>query len=285
MKLVREVLYDDIYYYHILNESILNEEFNIEKLKDIISGIKNKGEVLNKFIKKFNETRDVNVKKHISTILLVLFTLNFMSNNSILNDISAVSTEVAKEKTIDAKKLHDITKSLYIINYKTVKASKEVKNLIKNHEKLRLTAYAIGDDQITIGYGHSYPENKSPYKVGDKISVEKAEKLFNNDIIMVENGLKRMFLEWEKERIYVKINQSMFDAMVSMAFNMGIGGLRKTEFIQHIKKGDFETAAERIKTTNTRSIIKDKNGESKYVNMPGLITRRQQERNLFMKGI
>lgn len=284
MKLVREVLYDDIYYYYILNESILNEEFNIEKLKDIISRIKNKGEVLNKFIKKFNETRDVNLKKHISTILLVLFTLNFMGNNSILNDISAVSTEVAKEKTIDAKKLHDITKSFYI-NYKTVKASKEVKNLIKNHEKLRLTAYAIGDDQITIGYGHSYPQNDSPYKVGDKIRVEKAEKLFNNDITIVENGLKRMFLEWEQEGIHVKINQSMFDAMISMAFNMGIGGLRQTEFIQHIKKGDYETAAERIKTTNTRSIIKDKSGESKYVNMPGLITRRQQEHNLFMKGI
>jgi len=284
MKLVREVLYDDIYYYHILNESILNEEFNIEKLKDIISGIKNKGEVLNKFIKKFNETRDVNVKKHISTILLVLFTLNFMGNNSILNDISTVSAEIAKEKTIDAKKLHDITKSLYI-NYKTVKASKEVKNLIKNHEKLRLTAYAIGDDQITIGYGHSYPKNKSPYKIGDKISVEKAEKLFNNDITIVENGLKRMFLEWEKEKIYVKINQSMFDAMVSMAFNMGIGGLRQTEFIQHIKNGNYETAAEKIKTTNIGSIIRNKEGESKYVGMPGLISRRQQEHNLFMKGI
>jgi lysozyme len=278
MQLVRESLYDDIYYFNVLNESVLNEDFNIKKLRDIISKIKNKSEVLNKFIEKFNETKKFSVKKHISTILMMLFLANFVAQNSIFSetDLFAMSNKVAKENTIDIKKLDNIAKAnkvLKKLDYKTAKTSTDTKKLIKEHEKLRLIAYAIGDGRITIGYGHAYPEKKSPYKVGDKISEEKAEKLFAHDITVAENGIKRMLSQWEKDGIKLHIDQSMFDAMVSMAYNIGISGFRQTEFVQYLKKGNYKAAAEEIKNTMVSS------------KFPGLVTRRQQEYELFAQNL
>jgi lysozyme len=293
MRLVRESLYDDVYYFNVLNEAILNEKINIEKLRNVISKISNKSEILNKFIRKFNETKDFSVKKHLSTILVMLFIMNFVGRNSIFGDItvSNLSKEVAKETVINVNKLKNITKEkapeikILKFDYKTAKTSESVKNFIKEHEKLRLSAYAIGDGRITIGYGHAYKEKKSPYNVGDSITKEKAEKLFNSDILKAENGVKRIFSDWEEQGIKLNINQNMFDAMVSMAFNMGVNGLRKSEFIKHLKNEDYKAAAEKIKTTKTTSVIKDNEGNLIRVNMPGLISRRQKENELFTKNL
>lgn len=294
MQLVKEYLYEDIYYINVLNESILNEKLDIEKLKNVLSKITNKDLIFDKLINKFNITKNFNIKKNIGAILLVIFLGNFISKNSVFSEtnIDGLSSKVAKETTIDVNKLKDIVeedKTINInvknINYKTAKASKEAKDLIKDHEKLRLEAYAIGDGKITVGYGHAYPENKSPYNVGDKISKEKAESLFNEDIHIIEEGIKRIFLQWEKQGINVHLTQSMFDAMVSMGFNMGVSGLRNTEFIQHLKNNNIKQAAEKIKTTRIGSVVKDKEGNKKYVPMPGLITRRHQEHALFTQDL
>ena len=110
MKLVREFLYSDLYYLNTLNESVLNEEFNIEKLRNIISKISNKTKVLNKFIQKFNQTKDFNIKKRISTILIMLFLTNFAIDNSIFSKkIIGLSGRVAKETSINVKKLKEIS--------------------------------------------------------------------------------------------------------------------------------------------------------------------------------
>jgi len=135
----------------------------------------------------------------------------------------------------------------------TLTTSEEAKKFIKDHEKLRLSAYTLGDKiggkiAITIGYGHAKPEDESKYKVGDKISRAEAERLFEEDLKRKEEGVKRIFKQWKDDGIEVQITQSMFDSMVSMAFNMGIGGLRKTDFIQDVKAGDFMAAAEKIPT-------------------------------------
>lgn len=290
MQLVRESLYDDLYYYNIINESVLNEEFNFDKIKNAIFKIKNKSVALNNLIKKFNETKNINVRKHLSTILIMLFLANFTGRNSIFGDISRMSKEVAKEQTINKEILHNIAKEtlqeleIKNMDIKTAKASENIKNQIKEHEKLNLTAYSIGDGHITIGYGHAYPEKISPYKIGDKITIEKANELFNQDIIKVENGIKRMFKEWEEKNIKIKIDQHMFDAMISMSYNMGINAFRKTQFVKLLKEKRYNEAAEKIKTTYTKSkIYKDK--KPIFIEMPGLITRRQKEYELFSKNL
>ena len=82
-----------------------------------------------------------------------------------------------------------------------------------------------------------------------------------------------MFKDWEKEGTNVSITQSMFDALVSMAFNAGVGGLRRSEVVEHLKKGDYQTAADSIKTFRVSS------------KFPGLALRREKESEMFLASI
>jgi GH24 family phage-related lysozyme (muramidase) len=142
---------------------------------------------------------------------------------------------------------------------------------IKEHEKLRLKAYKLGDGKITVGYGHAESIGKSAFRLGQVISEETADTLLRNDLKVAEDGIKRMFKQWKEEGVDMKITQGQYDALVSMAFNMGVTGLRNTEFIDHFKNGNLDYAAELIKTTK----INDKK-------FPGLRKRRLTEYNMFI---
>lgn len=149
---------------------------------------------------------------------------------------------------------------------KQLHASAKIEEYIKTKETLQLTGYTIGDNHIAIGYGHSEKIGKSKYKLGQKISKQEAERLFRKDFESTVKLLKQRLKNWE-----VLMTQDMFDALVSMAYNKGIGGLMKEQFMKSIKQGDFETAAEQI--------IEDGYANKKF---PGLIKRRKEEAELFM---
>lgn len=275
MQLVRESLYDDTYYINVLNEALLNEDFNIDKLKNAISRIKDKASLLNNFIKKFNNEKNFSAKKHLASILVILFLMNFTGRNSVLGDITHARDVIAKENKVNLKKLDVATKKLQFINfdYKTAKVSEAIKIFIKKYEKLSLTAYSLNDKKITIGYGHTYPETKSPYKVGDKISLAKAESYFEKDILYAQEGVKRLLKRWDEQGIKVEIDQNMFDAMISIVYNIGLTRFLESDFVQLLKKNKYDQAAEKIKTTALNP------------KFPGLITRRQEEAELFSKNI
>ena len=141
---------------------------------------------------------------------------------------------------------------------------------IKNYEKLKLVAYNLNDGRITIGYGHAEPVDESKYKVGDKISVKTANKLFIQDMNIAAKGVRRIFEEWKEQGINIKLTQGQYDVLVSLAFNVGIEGLRTSKFIQLVKKNKLTRAANKIKTTG----ISD--------NYPGLEKRRLEEYNKFI---
>ena len=151
--------------------------------------------------------------------------------------------------------------------------SDEAVDSIKQHEKLKLVGYSIGDGKITIGYGHAEPVRKSTYKVGQKISEQKAIELFKKDLKVAEDGVKRMFTQWFDEGIEVKITQGMYDSMVSIAFNAGVTGLRSSAFIKEVKKGNFMKAADLIpKTRNSGKF-------------GGLNARRKTEQNIYLSDL
>lgn len=141
---------------------------------------------------------------------------------------------------------------------------------IKNHEKLKLKAYRLGDGRITIGYGHSEPKRKSKYKIGHRITVDIANMLLHNDVKTASDGVKRMFDQWKADGVDIKVTQNQFDAMVSMAFNMGITAFRSSGFAYRLRKNELDKAAELIKVTG----ISDK--------FPGLELRRLTEYKMFI---
>ena len=85
------------------------------------------------------------------------------------------------------------------------------------------------------------------------------------------DGIRRMFNQWKNDGINIKITQNQFDVLVSLAFNMGITGLRNTKFIDNLKDNKLKKSAELLKTTG----ISDK--------FPGLKIRRIDEYKKFIK--
>jgi GH24 family phage-related lysozyme (muramidase) len=144
-----------------------------------------------------------------------------------------------------------------------------------------LTAYDLGDGAYTIGYGHAIfkGENEGydflprynkirPGKT--KITKENAETLLKDDIKNAEDIINEILNDWEDKGIKPPITQSMYDTMVSMAYNMG-RGIRMTDFIQAVKRGDFKLAKKLILTTS----------QNLFDDFPGLKTRRENEAKMF----
>ncbi len=152
----------------------------------------------------------------------------------------------------------------------TMRLSQSGWDHIRNHEKLKLQAYSIGDGMITIGYGHASPVGESKYKIGDKISVKIANKLFIEDMNIAAKGVRRIFEEWKAQGINIKLTQNQYDVMISLAYNLGVTDLRTSNFIQLIKENKLTRAAKQIRITG----ISEK--------FPGLEKRRLEEYKMFI---
>jgi GH24 family phage-related lysozyme (muramidase) len=174
------------------------------------------------------------------------------------------------------------------VNQKIRKSSETLFNHLKHEEgSVRykgqpvLTVYDLGDGAYTVGYGHAiFDGEKEGYDFlpnyeditpnRTKITKENAETLLKDDIKDSEGIINKILNDWEEQGIKPKITQKMYDAMVSMAYNMG-PGIRKSDFIQAVKKGDLKTAKELILTTS----------ENLFDDFPGLKTRREKEAKMF----
>jgi len=145
-----------------------------------------------------------------------------------------------------------------------------------------LTAYNLGDGAKTIGYGHAiFPRENEGYDFlprynkiisgKTKITKEQAETLLKDDIKEAESIINRILDQWEEQGITPQITQSMYDTMVSMAYNMG-PGIRTSDFIQYVKRGDLEGAKKEILNTSSHM----------FNEYPGLKTRREREYKMFV---
>lgn len=245
-----EIFIEKEIYEYIDNLLLLNEE------KIDFTSIQHKIQSLLNKIKNFSKESKRKYLIYFITSLLSLTTID-----NVINAINQTKDSVAISIVDEKFKLKDVTEMF---------TSEEGKEHIKDEEKLRLSAYSIGDGMITIGWGHAEKKRKSKFKLGQTISREFADKLFEEDIKVVENGIKRIFQHWKDKGIDRKITQSQFDALVSMGYNMGIGNLRKSDVIRFIKSGQYKKAGEVIKYTN----IDDK--------FPGLEKRRFKESTMFL---
>lgn len=239
----------------IKNFNQYQEEMLLEKIdfKNLLSDFK-------------HSARKHAVKLSIATVVIGTLLATFTPNQA-ENIISGQNTLTLTEKTILLDTLQ------YYKDASEFLLSQETWDHIREEETLKLTAYSIGDGMITIGYGHAEPEKSSKYAVGDKITKEEAEKIFIEDVNIAAKGVKRIFEQWKADGNIVKITQGQYDAMVSMAFNMGISGLRQTEFIQELKKRNFKEAAELIKTTGIKK------------GFSGLEDRRESEYEMFIAPV
>ncbi|MEG1693615.1 MAG: lysozyme [Bacteroidales bacterium] len=131
--------------------------------------------------------------------------------------------------------------------------------LIKNFEGFSSTAYRCPAGILTIGYGHT--RNVSCSQVISKLQ---AEDLLRIDIIDAEQAVTRL--------VNKKLTQNQFDALVSFAFNCGIGNLIKSTLLKkvNINPSDSSIAYEFNRWNKANGNV-----------LKGLTRRREAEANLY----
>lgn len=144
--------------------------------------------------------------------------------------------------------------------------------LIAQFEGFRSAPYLDAVGVATIGYGNTYYTDGRKVKMTDKpLSREEAKALklaiINKDFAPAVN------LMFADEIEHGKINQCQFDALVSLAYNIGTAALKKSSVYKYIKTGDFKSAANAF-------LLWNKAG-GKVLN--GLTRRRNAERDLFLR--
>jgi lysozyme len=142
-----------------------------------------------------------------------------------------------------------------------VKVNNAGLELIKKYEGLRLKVYTCPAGILTVGYGHTGPDVRS----GQTITPEKAAELLAADVEKFERGVAGLLRR--------AVTENQFSALVSFAYNLGLGNLGKSTLLKKLNDGDFTGAAAEFGKWNKAA------GRV----LPGLTARREAERTLFMK--
>jgi lysozyme len=136
--------------------------------------------------------------------------------------------------------------------------------LIKQFEGFRAQAYICPAGVLTIGYGSTGKHVKR----GQVITEAEATALLIKDAARFERAVNALGL---------KLTQNQFDALVSLAFNIGTGNFASSTLVKRLKVGDMAGAAAQFAAWNKARV----NGVLKV--LPGLVRRRAAEAALFVK--
>lgn len=140
-----------------------------------------------------------------------------------------------------------------------MKTSTKGIELIKSFEGYRGVAYKCPAGVWTVGYGTTLG-----VKEGDTMSLSEATSRLVTELHGYEQGVS--------EACTLKPTQSQFDALVCLAYNIGIAGFKKSTVVKRHNAGDFQAAANAFTLWNKVS------GKP----MAGLTRRRNAEASLYL---
>jgi lysozyme len=148
-----------------------------------------------------------------------------------------------------------------------MKPSKNCIDLIKEFEGFSDRPYLCPAKKWTIGYGNTfYPNGLAVKQTDPQITRDRAIQLLT---VMVDR-----FAEQVHKLIKVPITQNQFDALVSLAYNIGIGNFRNSTLLRKLNlKENNAVLTAQINRWNRA------NGQI----MAGLTRRRKAEAQLFNK--
>lgn len=139
---------------------------------------------------------------------------------------------------------------------------------IKQREGVVLTAYLDSVGVWTIGVGHTTAAGAPKVSPGMKISASEADEILSRDLAVFEKAVSGA--------VRVPLNQNEFDALVSLAFNIGAGAFAKSTLVRKLNAGDRKGAADQFLVWNKGTV------KGKKVEIKGLTTRRVAERKKFL---
>jgi len=145
-----------------------------------------------------------------------------------------------------------------------MKVNKQGIQLVKSFEGCFLNAYLCPAKVWTIGYGSTKYPNKKPVKQGDKITQQEAETLLSDTLDEFSKGVYKL--------IKSELNDNQFSALVSFAFNLGVGALSKSTLLKKVNANPNDKTIE-------SEFMKWVSAGGKRLN--GLVRRRTAESNLY----
>ena len=113
-----------------------------------------------------------------------------------------------------------------------MKTTEKLLNQMMVFEGLRLTAYRDAAGVLTIGYGHTGKDVRE----GDRISPFWAKELLVKDVEAAERAVGELG---------VARTPGQLDALVSLAFNIGIERLKGSTLLKVIREGGSKAAITR----------------------------------------
>lgn len=108
-----------------------------------------------------------------------------------------------------------------------MKTSSKGIDFIKSFETLQTQAYKPVPTErfYTIGYGHCGPD----VEPGSSITEVEAERLLAEDLADTERAVSNSIAGWD-------LKQCQFDALVSLAFNIGVSAFQHSTLLKLIKQ-------------------------------------------------
>jgi lysozyme len=110
---------------------------------------------------------------------------------------------------------------------KITKTSKQGIDLIKSFEGLKLKPYLCSAKVPTIGYG------STRYNNGVKVTLKDTPITEEKALVLLEDTLKQYELAVDAFCVDT-INQNQFDALVSFAYNCGVGNLKSSTLLKKV---------------------------------------------------
>jgi lysozyme len=136
--------------------------------------------------------------------------------------------------------------------------------IIRKFEGLKLRAYLCPSSIWTIGYGNTFYENGSKVQEGDKITLDRADKLLFFIVTKFENEVTKL--------VKSSINDNQLGALTSFAFNVGAGNLAKSTLLKKVNANPNDA-------TISDEFMRWTKAGGKVLN--GLVTRRKAEADLY----
>lgn len=141
------------------------------------------------------------------------------------------------------------------------------KDLIHKFEGCKLEAYLCPANVWTIGFGNTFYENIEPVEDGDKITRQRAIALSENILKTFEDKCKRLIKQ--------PLTENQFSAIVSFAYNVGVGNLSKSTLLRKVNANpkDISIALEFLRWNKANGKV-----------LNGLVARRKAESDLYFQN-
>ena len=160
-----------------------------------------------------------------------------------------------------------------------MKVSDAAKAMIKHHEGVRMRPYRCPALLWTVGVGHVIDPTHIAVKFDERrnlpipegwdrqLTMGEVDTLLSQDLARFERGVARLCPSAVN-------HQGRFDALVSFAFNVGLGNLQRSSLRMKHNRGNFEEAA--------NEFMKWSKAGGKV--LKGLVNRRLDEQRLYLRG-